>query len=60
MDYIHFHRDYNSRNGLKVDFGTGLHSKYPGVSPLVRNLKQTLKGDDDSLEMENSKEEYEP
>jgi hypothetical protein len=57
MDYIHFHRDQNSRNGLKINYGTGLHSKFPGVSPLVRNFKQTLKGDDISIEIDSSRED---
>jgi hypothetical protein len=38
---------------MKIDFGSGLNSKFPGVSPLQRTLCYTLKGDDNnSMEME--------
>lgn len=42
---------------MKIDFGTGLNSKYPGVSPLQRNLKQALTGDK-SLDLMDPIEEF--
>ncbi len=35
---------------MKIDFGSGLNSKFPGVSPLQRTLRNTLKGDDIDLD----------
>jgi hypothetical protein len=55
MDYINFIGDFSSKDHVKVDFGVGLHSKFPGVSPLIRKFKIPFKGDQASfLDMENS------
>lgn len=42
-----------SKDGIQVDFGSGLNSKFPSVSPLNGNLRQKLKGDDMSVEQES-------
>ncbi len=57
MDYINFYGDFSSKDQVKVDFGVGLNSKFPGVSPLIRKFKAPLKGDHaSSLDFDNSGE----
>ncbi len=44
MDYIKLKLDKNKH--FEVCYGTGLNKSNEGKSPLIRNLKLTLKGDD--------------
>jgi hypothetical protein len=44
---------------IKIDNETGLQSKFPGVSPLLRTLKQSLKGDELSFSYNDSCDEEE-
>jgi hypothetical protein len=48
MDFVSFVVDDLDDN-IRVSFGSGLNSKHPTKSPLVRNLKDTCKGDDDDV-----------
>lgn len=52
MDYIQFELSQEGRiDDLKIKFGSGLQSRYPGISPLNRNLKNSLYGDE-TIEIE--------
>lgn len=45
IDYIKFKLEARDRNGVKVEFGSGLNSRMPSRGPLERTHKRGLKGD---------------